>query len=403
VQFEGGELTFPAGAVETEVEIVVEPVAVPAGYTASRDLAYRFRPEGLAFRAPVTVRFEIAAGDEDASVYWSRSDGGVEARPTRIEDGHAVASIEHFSLGFAGWPSGADGGTADSGMPDGGMPDGGVLDAGTDTGTPDVGTDASDDAGMVTGVTCVVAHRTSCDPATPVTYTDVPFQLVPVSIPSLSQAGLTSPLEAFRTLSLMETPIFHGDLEGRNYFVGGEGVPNISRRGLRIEVDVHVSRTGLGCPSGEPLIRIDCTGSTLVSVSECRSAFGFEEFPPDPSLEPVSCVVLRRDTTCAALAETTEAPIGWLAPGWHTSESELWLRSPALNEATGGDLRAYQEHPCDSYLLADGPEVVLRRASEFWVESLTRSSGSCRDGLGTLRPRLQVTCRGAGVLIAPPP
>lgn len=416
VRVDGVELDVPPGALETEVQIVIERVAVPAGYRASGDAAFRFRPEGLHFRAPLTVRFDLEAGDEDAVVHWSRAGDPVALEPlaTRLEAGRAVASIEHFSVGLAGWPAvddagPPDGGPSDAAVSDGGVSDGGISDGGPLDGGSDGGVDGGADVGVITGVTCVVAERASCSVApTPATFTDVPFSLRPASIVAAEVPGLSSPLDAFQTLyATSSIPVFSGDAEGARYTVGAEG-PNITRRGLRIDVDVHVSRAGSACPPGSPggpLIQIDCTGSTLVTVGPCRSRYPIDRLPTDPVPPPLSCTVRRRDAACALLPSTAETPMAWVAAGWHGPSSELFVTSPAIAEAVGGPLRFFQEDPCDSYAtdVALGADPILRGGEEIWIESLGRSSGTtCRDLLGARQPVVEVRCAGLGTLGPPP-
>jgi hypothetical protein len=396
-------LDVPPGALESEVQIVIERIAVPAGYRASGGTAYRFLPEGLRFGAPVTVRFDLEDGEEDAEVYWSDEapSTGVGVLATRIEDGRAVASIEHFSIGFVGWPVDMDGGLDAGSVSDASGVDGSAGDGGFDGG--------SDDAGELTGVTCVVSHRPSCSVMpVPETFSDVPFMLQPAELDVGRRMGLSSPLAGFRTLYNSSTPpIFDSDPEG-SHFAVGDAPPSdgdIVRRGLRVDVDVHTSRDGGGCESGPPLIAIDCTGSTLVSVGACRDdPYPFDRLHEDPEPPSLVCTVRRRDTSCVAESPTLETPTASVAPGWFGVESEILLSSPALAEATGGDVRFYQEHPCTSYSTSVdvGSDPLLRDGAGIWLASLSRTnSTTCRDGLGESHPTLTVTCAGLGTLGAP--
>jgi hypothetical protein len=100
-----------------------------------------------------------------------------------------------------------------------------------------------------------------------------------------------------------------------------------------------------------------------------------------------------------------ETPTAWLATGWHSASSELFVTSPGIVEATGGPIRFFQEHPCESYTTDTrvGADPVLVGGTEIWIDSLTRSaSAMCRDRLGARQPIVEVMCSGLGSLGAAP-
>jgi len=102
-------LVVPAGALaeETEISVNVSADLAPRAFTAYSPV-FRFGPSGQVFDRPVTVRLPYAGSDESATIFWTTTEGGAfMALPTRIEDGHAVAEITHFSDGFVG--SGCEG------------------------------------------------------------------------------------------------------------------------------------------------------------------------------------------------------------------------------------------------------------------------------------------------------
>lgn len=113
---EGGTLAFgsaslvvPAGAlaVETEISVNVSFDIAPSAFTAYSPV-FEFGPAGQVFDRPVTVRLPYHGSADSATIFWTTLEGGsFMALPTRVEDGHAVAEITHFSDGFVG--SGCEG------------------------------------------------------------------------------------------------------------------------------------------------------------------------------------------------------------------------------------------------------------------------------------------------------
>lgn len=95
----GATLSFPPGALPTDVEISIGSTGAPEGASAFSSV-YTFGPAGLTFDVPVTVAIGFSAGAINAAMLWS--DDGVEWIPleTELSAGQAVASIDHFSRGF---------------------------------------------------------------------------------------------------------------------------------------------------------------------------------------------------------------------------------------------------------------------------------------------------------------
>ena len=101
-------LSIPPGALATPTKITVRRTddAAPTGVVA-RSAVYRFEPDGLTFATPALVKI-IHRPVPSASVYWTTRGGGPSTfeRLASTDDGvMASASIDHFSVGFAGTPT----------------------------------------------------------------------------------------------------------------------------------------------------------------------------------------------------------------------------------------------------------------------------------------------------------
>ncbi|WP_394824868.1 hypothetical protein [Pendulispora albinea] len=99
----GATLRIPAGALQSEVNIVLTPLAeaAPQGYS-SRSPIYRFEPDGLQFRVPAEIEFAVDGHRAEDTVFWSEPDGRFTARPSTAHEGKLRANVVHFSKGFVG-------------------------------------------------------------------------------------------------------------------------------------------------------------------------------------------------------------------------------------------------------------------------------------------------------------
>ena len=406
VRADGVTLDVPAGALDRDVEIAVVPVALPSGYRGIGPDAFRFEPAGLRFEMPVTVRFDGSSAAAGATVFWSRESAAdeFEALPTRIEGGAAIAAVQHFSIGFAGW--------SESETPDAGGQDGGTSDAGTmDAAVSDSGLeDAGRDAGAPTGITCVVREPDpDCTASVPVTHENVQFSFHPDSSAYGPTGALTSALAAFNTLYNDSGAIaFLGNASGTEYVVGPGDIANVFRAGTVLTVDIDVGRGGSVCEeTGVPLILIRCTGSGTIAplpAADCPLA----DTPPS---DAISCAVTRRDGACVA-STTTETPSFWLASGAHGPDSELRSAMPGLAEVFGaaGVATFYRELGCNTITPDLRDSIAGVRRVELTGSEVTAynafegtSEATCRDSSSVARPLVSVSCSaGVAPLVAAP-
>lgn len=426
----GIEVVVPAGALNSNVELVVDPVPVPPGYRAAGATAYRFRPEGIRFAIPVNVRFDV--GDEaTAKVYWSDASGtGFDELTTRNEGMYVVAQTSHFSTGFAGWidvdgqvlnvDGGPDSGfESDGGTDDGAAPDAAVIDAAI---RPDGGSHDGDAAiEPVTGVTCEVSYGEgeACTPRV-MTYENVEFHFVErIQVYAAIVGYIRSPLYPFQELYLSPDYVMPSvDNEGAGYIVGGDGLVGLTRTGpdgLTLQVNFDAGRSG-SCFSGHR-IRIQCSGSTRLAWPahpDCwsgTSSDGFEYTPEDFDAPAFACTVTRRDAQCVPTV-TTEIPTARFGAGYYGPESRLYLDSPALRELGGGEpMVFYQDAPCHTYARNIRDDIygsrLIRRGNQFASADDTGRIGgtnptgtTCVDGVGR-HPLLLVQCTGVGTITSP--
>lgn len=105
VELEGAVISVPAGALDqqTTISITSTTLAAPVGYQAFSPV-YRFAPEGLVFKTPVTVRLPYS-GDPRLAVLF-HSEANSASRFERVvgtsASGVLTATVTHFSLGFVG-------------------------------------------------------------------------------------------------------------------------------------------------------------------------------------------------------------------------------------------------------------------------------------------------------------
>jgi hypothetical protein len=321
--------------------------------------------------------------------------------PTGVDSGSAPDAAVIDAGGIDGGQ--ADAALADAGVFDAEPADGAVVDA-RPADAPSAASDAGWDAD-VDGVTCVVEEREpGCVAGAPVTYDDVPFTFHPdTSLPSV--VTLTSPLAAFETLyNTTFPPMFAAaDAAGGSYVVGPGTTPNVMRSGFLLDVDIDVARQGpicSGVPVAPPLIRVRCTGRTVIPSTGCSAR------PPLlPDAPALNCMVARRDAACAPLAVTTTVPRFWLAPGAHGAEGEIRTDSPVLLEAfgTAGEIVFFREGRCSSYAtdVRDPVHVLTREGARVGVNLSRDGAARCTDGLGRSQPVLEVSCEGATTLAAP--
>ncbi len=100
---DGITLNIPADALTETVEIALTAADgdFPIGVAPDSAL-WHFSPTGLRFEAPVTIAFPSDA--PMAQVFWTDVDTDTfHALASTWADGVVSASVDHFSLGFAGW------------------------------------------------------------------------------------------------------------------------------------------------------------------------------------------------------------------------------------------------------------------------------------------------------------
>ena len=117
----GAELTIPAGALDTEVDITITETAeeIPAGFLGSSTI-YLFEPDGLTFAQPVAARIDFTGDGAELDLMWSTADGtGFEAMGGAVDGESVVGDITHFSRGFAGRIDPGSGGDCGGGCPAG--------------------------------------------------------------------------------------------------------------------------------------------------------------------------------------------------------------------------------------------------------------------------------------------
>ncbi len=107
INFPGGYLDVPAGAVENLTEITITKANVfPAGVVVSGDI-WRFEPAGLEFALPVDACFFVSGvRPANTSVFWSAmgEERDVAPIPAFVQSGHLCGKTDHFSIGFmAAW------------------------------------------------------------------------------------------------------------------------------------------------------------------------------------------------------------------------------------------------------------------------------------------------------------
>jgi hypothetical protein len=106
-ELNGIKITLPAGAVDNQIAIRISKDGLnPSGYFVDGNV-YRFSPEGLHFRVPISISFPTGKAGE--SVFWTAmgSDSRFESLPTIIDGGRASTQTSHFSLGFVGLERGS--------------------------------------------------------------------------------------------------------------------------------------------------------------------------------------------------------------------------------------------------------------------------------------------------------
>lgn len=110
LDFDGGELRIPTGAVERPVTIEVRAAAVEGRLrvrsggaevlvSASDVRAYRFTPATLTFESPATLILDVPDEAANATVFV-RSDDGIESLPSDFDPAAGTASVRIGDLGF---------------------------------------------------------------------------------------------------------------------------------------------------------------------------------------------------------------------------------------------------------------------------------------------------------------
>ncbi len=106
----GCTLTVPAGALEADTVLGVSVYS--DAVAGQRSAIYRFSPPGQQFTANVSVAIEYDAENiADPAFFWTLADdlNGFEEIDAKFNDGKAIAEVNHFSLGYVGSRSAADG------------------------------------------------------------------------------------------------------------------------------------------------------------------------------------------------------------------------------------------------------------------------------------------------------
>lgn len=165
LEAQGVSLDVPAGALEEDVVITAKRGGeAPSAYEGLSPV-FRFGPEGLQFKKPITISFDLSRAQDTAVVFFTKlglsefEDIGGDVKGSKI-----TVEVSHFSSGFAGLPLGSDaampsldgGGENVDGGPDGATPE---LDGGTsdhDSGAPDGG---APDGGNTSGGHVTITSR----------------------------------------------------------------------------------------------------------------------------------------------------------------------------------------------------------------------------------------------------
>ncbi len=103
VERDGITLNVPAGALAEDVPISIAETteSAPDGFSSMSPI-FRFEPDGLQFAIAAEVRIEFNGAGQPA-VLWSQSDGDAfDPLETSLAANVAIASVTHFSRGFAG-------------------------------------------------------------------------------------------------------------------------------------------------------------------------------------------------------------------------------------------------------------------------------------------------------------
>ncbi len=116
ISVDGTTLSVPPGALPADTQITMTSTTdtPPAAYAAWYSPVFRFEPDGLVFRMPVQVSFELAGSPTNPVVMWSLPAGGFENRAGAVSGAIITTQVTHFSEGFAA-PAPVDG--VDAGVP----------------------------------------------------------------------------------------------------------------------------------------------------------------------------------------------------------------------------------------------------------------------------------------------
>ncbi len=105
---DGPSFLFPSGAVDQEIDIVIEETELPHIVPFSAvSLVWKCEPEGTDFAVPVqiTMPYFTDTMQPAPNFYWSIGGGDFAVvEDAQVADGIATGSIRHFSVGFVGRP-----------------------------------------------------------------------------------------------------------------------------------------------------------------------------------------------------------------------------------------------------------------------------------------------------------
>lgn len=98
----GLHLTVPAGSLDQQTTISVTAGAADDTPFTHYSPVFRFEPSGLRFKVPARIELPFDGKKNAATIFWSTEDGKFAARPTVVENGKAITTVEHFSQAFVG-------------------------------------------------------------------------------------------------------------------------------------------------------------------------------------------------------------------------------------------------------------------------------------------------------------
>ncbi len=92
-------LIVSAGALAEDTTLTVDAAYVVVDGLNAVSATYTFGPEGTAFSRAARVSLPFEGAADGVSVWWTDEGGELAPLPTWVEDGHAIAYVDHFSEG----------------------------------------------------------------------------------------------------------------------------------------------------------------------------------------------------------------------------------------------------------------------------------------------------------------